>query len=147
MSNSLMHTKCLLCGKHAVSVPWHLEGLPYENYSYCPDCIHKAMKLLRFIGFIFLFIACGTVFSYLLNDDTESYTRLMMHEFYRQDTIDILFIGSSHCYISLDPRITDEIFQANTFNAGSALQAQDASFALIREAVERYNVRQVYMEM
>ena len=47
MSDSLMHTKCLLCGKPAVSVPWHLEGLPYANYSYCPDCINKAMKLLK----------------------------------------------------------------------------------------------------
>lgn len=47
MSDSLMHTTCLLCGKPAVSVPWHLEGLPYENYSYCQDCIHKAMKLLK----------------------------------------------------------------------------------------------------
>lgn len=47
MADSLMHTTCLLCGKHAVSVPWGLEGLPYENYSYCPECIHKAMKLLK----------------------------------------------------------------------------------------------------
>lgn len=47
MTGDLMHTSCLLCGKHAVSVPWHLDGLPYENYSYCPDCIHKGMKLLK----------------------------------------------------------------------------------------------------
>ena len=104
------------------------------------------MKLLRFIGFIILFIACGTVSRYLLNDDTESYTRLMMHEFYRQKNIDVLFVGSSHCYGSLDPRITDEIFGLNTFNAGSSLQAQDASYALIREAVEKYHVRRIYME-
>ena len=47
MSDSLMHTSCLLCGKHAVSVPFGLEGLPYPNYSYCPDCISKGMKLLK----------------------------------------------------------------------------------------------------
>ncbi|MBQ1291595.1 MAG: hypothetical protein IIY28_09655, partial [Lachnospiraceae bacterium] len=47
MSDSLMHTTCLLCGKHAVSVPWHLEGLPYENDSYCPDFIHNAINLLK----------------------------------------------------------------------------------------------------
>ena len=42
-----MHTTCLMCGKHAVSVPWDLEGLPYANYSYCPDCIRKGIKLLK----------------------------------------------------------------------------------------------------
>lgn len=47
MTDSLMHTTCLLCGKHAVSVPWHLEGLPYKNYSYCSDCISKGIKLLK----------------------------------------------------------------------------------------------------
>lgn len=105
------------------------------------------MKYILRLGFLLLFILCGMGFRYLLVDDTESYTRLMMHDFYRQDNIDILFVGSSHCYISLDPRITDDIFKANTFNAGSALQAQDATFALIREAVERYHVKQIYMEM
>lgn len=105
------------------------------------------MKLLRFIGFIFLFFACGLGFNWLLIDDTRSYTRLMMHEFYRQDNIDVLFVGSSHSYVSLDPWITDNIFGLNTFNAGSALQAQDASFALIREAVEKYDVQQIFMEM
>ncbi len=105
------------------------------------------MKHLKRLAFVILFLLTGLGLRWFLTDDTASYTRLMMHEFYRQDNIDILFTGSSHCYVSLDPRITDEIFKANTFNAGSALQAQDASFALIREAVERYHVRRVYMEM
>ena len=112
-----------------------------------PDDIIPFMKHLRRIAFLILFLLCGAGLRWLLTDDTASYTRLMMHEFYRQEDIDILFVGSSHCYVSLDPKITDGIFGANTFNAGSALQAQDASFALIREAVERYSVRQVLMEM
>lgn len=105
------------------------------------------MRLLKALCFIALFIACGIGFRYLLIDDTESYTRLMMHEFYAQDRIDVLFAGSSHCYASLDPRLTDAGLGANTFNAGSALQALDASFALIREGVERKQVRRVFLEM
>ena len=92
-------------------------------------------KIISSAVFIILFLFCGVGLRYLLTDDTRSYTRLMMHEFYRQENIDILFVGSSHCYEALDPEITDKLFQANTFNAGSSLQAQDASFALIREAV------------
>ena len=104
-------------------------------------------KVLSSAVFLILFVLCGWGFRYLLTDDTQSYTRLMMHEFYRQKNIDILFVGSSHCYGALDPEITDEIFQANTFNAGSSLQAQDASFALIREAVERFQVKHIFLEM
>ena len=104
-------------------------------------------RYLKGIGFILAFAVCGLVFHYLLVDDTRSYTRLMMHEFYGQDNIDILFSGSSHCYGSLDPALTDPVFNANTFNSGSALQAQDASFALIREAVEHNHVQQVFMEL
>lgn len=104
-------------------------------------------KILQVIGFAAAFVLCGIGFRWLLVDDTQSYTRLMMHEFYNQQNIDILFVGSSHCYGALDPSITDLYFDANTFNAGSSLQAQDASFALIREAVEHYQVKHVYLEM
>ena len=104
-------------------------------------------KILQLIGFTAAFVLCGLGFRYLLVDDTRSYTRLMMHEFYEQKNIDILFAGSSHCYGSLDPSVTDLYFEGNTFNAGSSLQAQDASFALIREAVERYKVKHVFLEM
>ena len=109
------------------------------------------MRILKNFGLILffcaLFVLCGKGFHYLLIDDTQSYTRLMMHEFYHQKNIDHLFVGSSHCYAALDPEITDEIFRADTFNAGSSLQAQDASFALIREAVERFHVKHIYREM
>lgn len=104
-------------------------------------------RVLYFIVFAAVFLLCGAGFRLLVTDDTQSYTRLMMHEFYAQPNIDILFVGSSHCYAALDPAITDEAFGANTFNAGSSLQAQDASFALIREAVERYQVKHIYLEM
>ena len=107
----------------------------------------RIKKIVQIIGFAAAFVLCGLGFRYLLVDDTRSYTRLMMHEFYDQKNIDILFAGSSHCYGSLDPSVTDTYFEGNTFNAGSSLQAQDASFALIREAVERCQVKHVFLEM
>lgn len=127
----------------------------FKNYNElkfsCALEYNKGMKNVKtaglFILFAVLFLLCGKGFHYLLVDDTKSYTRVMMNEFYHQKNIDILFVGSSHCYEALDPAVTDEIFEANTFNAGSSLQAQDASFALIREAVERYDVKHVFFEM
>lgn len=107
----------------------------------------KFMPVVKVICFIIVMILCLNILHWLAVDDTRSYTRLMLHEFYTQDNIDILFVGSSHCYGSLDPAVTDPIFGANTFNAGSSEQALDASFALIREAIRRYDVKQIYLEM
>ncbi len=103
--------------------------------------------VIRLFCFCLFLILCLNILHWIVVDDTRSYTRLMMHEFYAQNNIDILFSGSSHCYGALDPAITDPIFGLNTFNAGSSEQALDASFALIREAVTRYDVKQVYLEM
>lgn len=104
-------------------------------------------RFIAIILFVLFFILIGKGFHYLTVDDTASYTRLMMHEFYEQENIDVLLVGSSHCYAALDPTVTDAIFGMNSFNAGSSLQSPDASFALIREAVERCDVKQIYLEM
>ena len=45
--DNMIHTKCLRCGKHAVSVLDGLTGLPYTNYSYCKDCLREGLKLLK----------------------------------------------------------------------------------------------------
>ena len=85
---------------------------------------------------------------YFLIDDTASYTRLMLHELYTQNqNIDVLFLGSSHCYRSLDPAITDQIFGKNTFNGGSSSQKLDASYTLLVEAGKRNKLQEVYLEL
>ena len=49
----------------------------------------RIKKIVQIIGFAAAFVLCGLGFRYLLVDDTRSYTRLMMHEFYDQKNIDI----------------------------------------------------------
>ena len=80
-------------------------------------------KMLRYvaavIAFCFLFLLCGKFFRYILVDDTSSYTRITFHEMYEQDNIDILFVGSSHCYRTFIPEILDKKLGVNTFNVGT----------------------------
>lgn len=65
-----------------------------------------------------LFIGCGEFLRYILIDDTNSYTRIMFHQLYNSpQNIDIAFVGSSHVYRSIDPKITDKKFGKVTFNA------------------------------
>ncbi len=103
---------------------------------------------LRSLCFGMVFMFCAEFFRYLLIDDTTSYTRIMMHELYNQNSnIDILFVGSSHCYRSFVPDVTDEIFQKNTFNGGSSSQELDGSLMLIKEAVRDNDIQQIYLEV
>lgn len=98
--------------------------------------------------FCILFVGIGKFFRYILIDDSSSYTRIMMHELYNQEeNIDILFVGSSHCYRSFVPDITDRIFEKNTFNAGSSSQPLSVSYELIREAASDNDIEQVYLEV
>ena len=47
--------------------------------------------VLPFVGITVIFCAIWQGLRFLIVDDTESYTRVMMHELYQQENIDILF--------------------------------------------------------
>ena len=59
------------------------------------DFIKKRLPPIIIIALI-IFAGFKTL-DYLVVDDSTSYTRLMEHEFYGQDQIDILCLGASHC--------------------------------------------------
>lgn len=112
----------------------------------------KLLKPVQLMAYSVLFIATvlfiNVVLEYAAVNDVERYTRLMMHELYHQEkNIDVLFLGSSRCYRSLNPSITDEIFDENTFNAGSSAQCWDGSYALLVEAGKQYDLKRVYVEI
>lgn len=108
----------------------------------------KQIKLIiSILLFCLLFIGCGKFFRYILIDDTKSYTRVMIHEMYEQDNIDILFVGSSHCYRSFIPEILDREIGENTFNCGTSAQKLDGSYALIKEASKKNDIKRIYLEL
>lgn len=100
---------------------------------------------------VLLFLACMLLlnqgFRYLLIDDTNSYTRIALHEMYEQENIDILFLGSSHCYRSIDPSIIDDAWGVNTFNGGTSSQLPKASYYLLKEVGRNHQLSKVYMEV
>lgn len=100
------------------------------------------------IAFLIVLSLCNRILWYLLIDDTGSYTRIAMYELYHQEqNVDVLVLGSSHAYRSLDPRVMDKIFETNTFNAGSSSQSLDGSYTLLVEAGKQYDLKKVYLEM
>ena len=110
--------------------------------------MRKKIKLtVASLMFCTIFIGCGKFFRYILIDDTTSYTRIMFHEMYEQENIDILFVGSSHCYRSINPKIMDEEIGVNTFNAGTSSQLLDGSYMVIKEAAKYNEIDHIYLEL
>ena len=105
------------------------------------------VRVIAAFAVIVLVITFSHMLDYALVDDAASYTRLMEHEFYNQENIDILCLGASHCYRGIIPSIVSERTGKNVFNASSSSQSPDASYALIKEAVKRYDVEEVYLEI
>lgn len=103
---------------------------------------------ISFLAFAVVFTISHRILWYLFVDDTNSYTRITLHEMYhQQENIDVLFLGSSHCYRSFDTSVTDRLFETNTFNGGSSSQNWDGSLALLKEAQKQYQLKKVYVEM
>lgn len=108
----------------------------------------KILKAITgMVVFCILFGVTGKLARYLVTDDTTSYTRITYHEMYEQDNIDVLFVGSSHCYRSFKPEILDEELGLNTFNVGSSSQLIDGSYLLIKEAARYNDIKHIYLEV
>lgn len=69
--------------------------------------------------FMLLTAALLAAADFLLVDDVHSYSRVMLQELYADaGNIDTLFLGSSHCYRSVDPAQVDAALGTHSFNAG-----------------------------
>lgn len=108
----------------------------------------KKLQILRgfVLGAIGIMIPLYLM-NYLLVNDVKSYTRIMFNELYHQDNIDVLFLGSSHSYRSINPQIIDEMWDKNTFNGGTSSQTLDGSYVILKEAVKYNKIDKVYLEV
>ena len=97
--------------------------------------------------FVLLTAALLAAADFLLVDDVHSYSRVMLQELYADaGNIDTLFLGSSHCYRSVDPAQVDAALGTHSFNAGSSQQLPDGSYYMLKEAAAQNPLKTVYLE-
>lgn len=104
------------------------------------------MKVLKFFIFSALFFVFSFILAFLLKDDANSYSRVLTHEFYKQENIDILLCGASHVSHGLDPRIADVQFSKNTFNSGTPNQNINGTLAIVKQTLKKYKVSTIFLE-
>ncbi len=70
-------------------------------------------------------------------------------DFYNSDknSIDMLFIGSSHSYCTFDPLVVDEKLLLNTYQLGMPEQYPDTSYYTLLEALNYQKPKKVVMEI
>ena len=78
-------------------------------------------------------------------NDSKAVNRYTMHEYYEQDNIDVLFLGSSQAFYSVDCGIMDEKLGKNTFVLGTGSQRLNLTAFLLKDAAARYDLEHVYV--
>ena len=103
---------------------------------------------IKFLIFLSLVIAIYKGLEYIFVDDTESMTRIMFHDFYRQNIeIDTLFLGSSHIYRGIDAEAISAQTDKECFDLAVGGQTLTSSYFLLKEADKYYDIDTVYLEI
>ena len=116
---------------------------------------HIWLKLAAFvIVFSLLIYNIGEYYEEIAkkNQNVTDYKRAW-DEFYSvpEDSLDLVFIGSSHAYCTFDPQLIDEKLGTNSFNFGSPLQFPDSSYHVFKEVLKYQKpetlVYEIYWDM
>lgn len=110
----------------------------------------KKLYLIRCIK-IGVLVACLSVIymflDYLITDDTAYMTRITFHDFYEMDQIDSIFIGASHGLKGIDAETLSEQLGEEVFVAATSSQEMMGSYYILKDAISRYDLKNVYLEI
>ncbi len=112
--------------------------------------IVKQKIKINIVFFILAFFGvCSVITSflnyiYVMPDD---WSNKLWSDFYSEDNIDYLYLGSSHVYCGIDPYILNDVNGKNNFNLSSHSQLLNGSYYLLKEADRKNKLQHVYLEM
>src|SRR5437870_3052083 len=111
---------------------------------------------LKVFLFVLVFFVLNLIVGYILSIPKRKlieagyfHPQKRWSEFYQQkkNSIDLLFLGSSHCYRSFNPAIFDEKLGTNSFNMASPSQSPLTSYYVLKEVLKRQSPKIVILEV
>lgn len=101
------------------------------------------------IGIDFLFSMFLEIPKKDLIKNNQYYPLLRWGDFFESDknSIDLVFLGSSHCYRSFVPNVFDSVLSVNSFNLGSASQTPLTSYYVLKEALTTQKPKIAVLEL
>ncbi len=110
----------------------------------------KKEYLIRSIKVGILVVCLSAIYmflDYLVTDDTAYMTRITFHDFYEMDRVDSLFIGASHGLRGVHAEMLSEQLQEEVFVAATSSQEMMGSYYILKDALTRYDLKNVYLEI
>lgn len=111
----------------------------------------KWIKLAKRAAFVLLTgIAAALIYyglDYIVSDDTSSLSRVTIHDFYEEEPVDILFIGTSHTLFSLDAQMLTEELDQSVFDLSVVGPDFVKMYYLLNEALRTKEIKRVFVEM
>lgn len=109
------------------------------------------IKLIVFIGLILPVVyKLGQTYSIATTENkVNTYNEKRWEEFYSlpENSVDILYLGSSHSYCTFDPLIIEEETGLSGYQLGMPLQHYDSTYYTLREALNYQKPKIVVLEM
>ncbi|EYE88719.1 hypothetical protein Q428_06420 [Fervidicella metallireducens AeB] len=110
-------------------------------YIHSSKKICYSIRILKIFLFILIFLLLDSWLGYELkkiDGAKDTYAKYKWHEFYNmpEESIDLVFLGSSHAYRSFDPFVFDKEIGLKSFNMGSPLQKPVESYYVLKETLE-----------
>ncbi|ALF20448.1 ABC transporter ATP-binding protein [Fusobacterium nucleatum] len=101
-----------------------------------------------FKSIIFLIILILSFF-YYEEKIFKRFDTLVDYAYYRipKDSVDLLFVGSSHSYCTFNSRLFDHYLKCNSLNLGTSSQPLSVTYSAILEMLKRQNPKVVIIEV
>ena len=109
--------------------------------------------LIKIGSYSVIFLVVITIIGKLLVDQREKklifHPQMRWEEYHNLEanTVDMFFIGSSHCFRSFVPSIIDKKLKLNSFNLGSSSQSIFTSYFVLLEALKTQTPKTVVFEV
>ncbi len=105
----------------------------------------RILKIALFCVFFYIIQYC---IGWFLITDYDYFGRAVMHNMYEVQKIDGIFLGNSHTYRAINPKILDKKLGLETFVLASPGLELDGSLALLKEAHNIHpEIKEVYVDI
>lgn len=112
--------------------------------------VKVGLYLLVLLGFNFLIAYLLGVLERDVDKRAYAFDKYRWEEFYqlpKGDSLDILFLGSSHAYRGIDPSLIDSLLETKTFNLGSSGQTPLTTYHVLKNAVRHVYPKMVVIDL
>jgi len=126
-----------------------LEAKSSENIEKKGHKEKKTRRKHKGLGLVIVLL-CVIVINELIKFCFEPYgtaSQVMWSDYHKEKELDQIFVGSSLCYVGINPYIIDDMMGTKSYNMGTPAQRLAQSEVAIKTAIEDHHIKRVVMAL